>query len=81
MFVRSRFDCVLMATETWLLVFSVGRPAPPPFITSVPQSMTLSRDLASRDQEHVHVARPYELRNNKDFVSSVPKGHFAILCL
>ncbi|KAG8261053.1 hypothetical protein J6590_082767 [Homalodisca vitripennis] len=77
---RSRFDCVLMATETWPLVSSVGRPAPPPFITSVPQPMTFPRDLAWPDQGHVHVARPNELRNNKDFVSCVPKDHFAILC-
>ncbi|KAG8289686.1 hypothetical protein J6590_099321 [Homalodisca vitripennis] len=69
-----------MATETCPLVSSVGRPAPPPSITSVPQPMTLPRDLASPDQRHVHVARPHELRNNKEFVSCVPKGHFAIPC-
>ncbi|KAG8299572.1 hypothetical protein J6590_097589 [Homalodisca vitripennis] len=69
-----------MATETWPLVSSVGRPAQPPFITSVPQPMTLPRDLASSDQGHVHVARPHEMSNNKDIVSCVPKGHFAILC-
>ncbi|KAG8324610.1 hypothetical protein J6590_088182 [Homalodisca vitripennis] len=63
-FYRSRFDCVLMATETWPLVSSVGRPAPPPFITSDPQPMTLPRDLASPDEGHVHVARSHELRNN-----------------
>ncbi|KAG8281773.1 hypothetical protein J6590_051826 [Homalodisca vitripennis] len=80
MALRSRFDCVLMATETWPLVSSVGRPAPPLFITSIPQPMTSPRDFASPDQGHVHVARPHELRNDKDFVICVPKGHFTILC-
>ncbi|KAG8291103.1 hypothetical protein J6590_068949 [Homalodisca vitripennis] len=69
-----------MATVTWPLVSSVGRPAPPPSITSVPQPMTLPRVLASPDRGQLHVARPHELRNNKDYVICVPKGHFAILC-